>query len=128
MVDQRGRDNPPIFYLDTQIANYRYHVLLTEPVSDAFDMLLDLNRQDQELKEVNGEFHVTRPRGIYGFQRIEDRDKFCKRCNALSEIDEYAVCYPVFIPNLVLDLPSNLRIKYQKGQADLAKEGLSDLD
>ena len=115
MVDQRSKDNPPIFYIDTQVANFRYHALLIEPVADKFDMLMDLNRQDQGLHQVNGEYLVTRPRGLYGFQKMDDRDKFCKRCNRLAEIDEVAICFPVTVPNLVKDEPFSKQLKYQTG-------------
>lgn len=113
MVDQRGRDNPPIFYVDTEIANYKYHALLTEPVFDKFSLLKDLNSMNQTTKQVDGELLVQRPRGLYGFQRMEERDKFCKRCNKASEIDEYPVCYPVTVPNLVVQDTFMKQIKYQ---------------
>jgi hypothetical protein len=115
VVDQRGRDNPPIFYIDTQVANYRYHALLMLPVADKFDLLMDLNSQDQQVREVEGQFLVTRPRGLYGFTTIDARNKFCKRCNTLSEIDEEPICIPVTVPNLVTDEPFSKQISYQSG-------------
>lgn len=119
-MDQRGTDNPPIFYLDTQIAHFKYHALLTEPIDDKWEMLMDLNRQDQEMKEVEGEIYVTRPRGLYGFTTIEARDKFCKRANfrfkLASESDEaVTIALPVTVPNLVMTEPMDKQIRYQSG-------------
>lgn len=100
MADQRGRDSPPIFYLPTQLAAYKYHALLMLPVWVAVAPLADLDITLQNQREFTGDFTVQRPRGIYGFRTIEERDKFCRRCNAAADMED-AICIPVTVPNVL---------------------------
>lgn len=102
MVDQRGRDNPPTFSIDPQFAAFKYHALLTDPIIDTW--------KDEQQRDTS----LVRDRGLYGFTTIEARDRFCSRCNGLSEIEEYPVCYPVTVPAAAILEPMVKRIRVQK--------------
>lgn len=112
MADQRGRDDPPLFYLPTQLAEFKYHALLIRSVWIATKLLTDLHPSLQTTRAVEGEYSVRRPRGIYGFMTIELRDKFCRQCTAAEDSEE-PICFPVTIPNVYMDEPYSTTIRYQ---------------
>jgi hypothetical protein len=112
MADQRGRDNPPIFYLPTQLAGYKYHALLTEAVGVPYELLTDLHEAHQTRKVV-GDYSVVRPAGLYGFQTIDARQKFCNTLNAIADAVEVKICFPVTVPNIHMDQPMVTTIRYQ---------------
>lgn len=112
VLDQRGRDDPPIFYIPTQLAGYKYHALLMEPVAVSNKMLLDLHPEMQTVRQAEALVSVIRPRGLYGFQLIEERDKFCRRCNAAADAIEVRICIPVTVPNIFQDQPLTTTVRY----------------
>lgn len=111
MTDTRGRDSPPIFYLATQMAWHKYHALLMQPVWVGIGPLTDLHISLQNTRDVAGDYGVQRPRGIYGFDTVEARDKFCRRCNAAADLED-KVCIPVTVPNIFADVPLTTTIRF----------------
>lgn len=99
-LDQRGRDNPPIFYIDPDLDNGKYFALLTEPIARSWAHPFPVHLQGALPRTVDGDLTSVRPRGIYTFDKIEARDKFCRICNGASGIEEYEVAYPVTVPGL----------------------------
>lgn len=90
MVDQRGRDAPPSFYLAEDVVQYKYHALVPEPYWVPSKLVFDVFDDERGRREVDGEVQVKIPRGIYGFPRVEDRKAFCFAINK-AEGDVVAV-------------------------------------
>lgn len=81
MVDQRGTDNPPAFYLAEDIADHKYHALVPEPYWVPSNLVFDVFDNERGRREVNGEIQIKIPRGIYGFPSVKDRKAFCFAIN-----------------------------------------------
>lgn len=97
-MDQRGRDAAPRFTIGADIAEFKYHAVLVETVWVPTKLVFDSRDELRpERKSTDGVENLL-PMGIYGFQRVEDRDKFCRRANAAAEADEHKICLPVTIP------------------------------
>lgn len=116
-MDQRGRDAPATFFIPVQIGGYRYHALLKEAMWTPTTKLgIDVTDYLGNTRTVDGDLQARLPMGLYGFQRIEDRDLFCRRLNNAAAEDgaEDKICVPVTVPNLYLDEPMVTAIRYQK--------------
>ena len=111
-MDQRGRDAPPVFYIPVQIAGYKYHALLTEPIWSTTKLVLEVFDTDRGHRSVDGQTAKYLVRGLYGFRTVEERDKFIRRINGESDA-EAPICLAVTIPNLYMDEPMVSSIRYQ---------------
>lgn len=109
-MSKQSKDNPPLFYLATQLASYKYHALLMQPVWVATMPLTDLHISLQATQSIDGEYSVRRPRGLYGFSSMAERDKFCRRCNAADD-GEVPVAIPVTVPNIYEDVPMTTTVR-----------------
>lgn len=94
-VDQRGRDNPPRFTITSNVEGYKYHAVLVETVYIPSRLVLDLRDQGHTKRTKDGDLELGLPWGIYGFQTIEARDKFVRRCNAAADATEHYICFAV---------------------------------
>lgn len=97
MVDQRGSDAKPRFTISSQAAQFKYHAVLTEPVYIPTKFIFDARDEVNSERTGTDGVEVFTPMGIYGFHRVEDRDKFCRRANAAAEVDEHKVAFGVTI-------------------------------
>lgn len=120
MSNPNHRDDPPIFFISPQVAGYRYHALLTEPVAVPTNLTYEVYDADRGKRIIDGETVTMLTRGIYGFQHVELRDKFCRRCNAIAEAIETKIAFPVTIPMLYMDEPMVTSIRYQPATAPVA--------
>lgn len=120
--DARHRDNPPVFYISPQVAGFKYHALLMEPVTIQRNIVFDVYDEDRGKRVLDGETFVMITRGIYGFQIVEARDKFCRKCNAAADATEVKICIPVTVPGLAMEEPMVTTIRYQSATASVANE------
>ena len=90
MVDQRGRDDPPAFYVAEDIRDHKYHALVPEPFWVPSNLVFDVFDAERGRREVDGQLQVKIPRGIYGFPSVKDRKAFCFAINKEAE-DNVAV-------------------------------------
>lgn len=105
---QAGRDNPPIFTLDPELAHGTYHALLTEIVTGSKLLIpLTVSKEGEAVQQrtVDGETQVVLQRGLFAFTNIERRDLFIRSCNkayslAFDEVDS-SVCIAVTVPGLI---------------------------
>lgn len=102
--------------MPTQLAEYKYHALLKEPVW----VLRKLVTQDdvrilgeQPSDEIKGEYEIRISFGLYGFKTIEARDKFCRTCQSAT-YSEDKIALPVTIPNIYTDEPLTTTIRTQR--------------
>ena len=88
-------DAPPIFSISARTGNFKYHALLSEPVWMPSKLLFDVRDEVRPERASSDGVDIRAPLGLYGFPRIEDRDKFIRRANNASGVTEYKVCKPV---------------------------------
>jgi hypothetical protein len=98
MAARATKDDPPEFSITADVAGYKYHAVLTEVVWLNTKLVFDARGRNAPEREIEGEVQKRFPRGIYGFPRVEDRDKFIRRCNAAADMDEHKPCFAVTIP------------------------------
>ncbi len=94
MDNRKGKDAAPAFTITADLGQFKYHAVLMEPVWVPTKLVFDV-RMDAKERTVEGTVEKLLSRGIYGFQRVEDRDKFTKRCNAVADAVESPICSPV---------------------------------
>jgi hypothetical protein len=95
MADNRIKDAPPEFTISARTGNFKYHALLTETVWVPSTYVFDVRDEDGPTRKVNGETSIRVPIGLYGFPRVEDRQKFVRRCNTEADADEHKICFAV---------------------------------
>lgn len=123
-MDQRGRDNPPVFFISPQVAGFKYYALLMDSLHVPTRLVMEVYDVKKGTRNTQADLDIPLTMGLYGFLRVEDRDKFCRQCNAVAEAIEHKICVPVTVPGLYMDEPMVTTIRYQTNPATgpVAKE------